>query len=116
MVIGMGRSLRMRRNKSAEIMVFSKVAAVGEGAKSVAWRPCQRQPSEISEVRLLLPMGLHENAVDVVDVDDLVSGADGLDQATDAEIAGLAQHAIGGTHDEVDGGLSEGVVAEADAV
>ena len=57
-------------------------------------------------------MGLQENAVDVVDVDGLVGAADGLDQATDTEIAGLAQHAVGGADDQVDGGLREGVVSK----
>ena len=63
-----------------------------------------------------MPVGLQEDAVDVVDVDGLVGGADGLDQAADAEVAGLAQDAVGGADDQVDGGACEGVVAEADAV
>jgi hypothetical protein len=68
------------------------------------------------EVGVLVPVGLHEDAVDVVDVDGLVGGADGLDQAADAEVAGLAQDAVGGADDEVDGGLREGVVSESGAV
>jgi hypothetical protein len=68
--------------------------------------------SIIAEVGLLLPMGLHEDAVDVVDVDGSVSGADGFDEATDAEVAGLAQNAVGGTNDQVNGRLGEGVVSE----
>ena len=60
--------------------------------------------SVVDEVGFLLPVGLHEDAVDVVDVDGLVGGADGLDQAADAEVAGLAQDAVGGADDEVDGG------------
>ena len=46
----------------------------------------------------------------------LLARADGLDQAADAEIAGLAQDAVGGADDQVDGGLREGVVSESDAV
>jgi len=72
--------------------------------------------SEVDEVGFLLPVGLQEDAVDVVDVDGLVGGADSLDHAADAEIAGLAQHAVGTADNQVDGGLSEGVVAELGAV
>ena len=71
---------------------------------------------EVDEVGFLLPMGLHEDAVDVVDVDGFVGGANGLDHAADAEIAGLAQDAVGGADDEIDGGAGEGVVSESDAV
>ena len=95
MVTGMGRSLRRRRSRSAEIMVFSEVAS-GRSA-------CCQAASEVDEVGFLLPVGLHQDAVDVVDVDGLVGGADGLDQAADAEVAGLAQDAVGGADDEVDG-------------
>src|SRR5271156_3964709 len=90
MVTGMGRSLRMRRSKSGVIMVSPG--------------------SIIDEVGFLLPVGLHQDAVDVVDVDGLVGAADGLDQTADAEVAGLAQHAIGGADDEVHGRAAEGVV------
>ena len=67
--------------------------------------------SEVDEVGFLLPVGLHQDAVDVVDVDGLVGAADGLDQAADAQVAGLAQHAVGGADDQVDGRWREGVVA-----
>src|SRR5262245_42420055 len=60
--------------------------------------------------------GQQEDAVDVVDVNRFVGAADGLDHAADAEIAGLAQDAIGAADDEVDGGAGEGVVSESDAV
>src|SRR5271155_3395339 len=99
MVTGIGRSLRIRRSSSAEIMVFS---AAGR--------------SVVDEVGFLLPVGLQEDAVDVVDVDGLGGAADGLDQATDAEVAGLAQNAIGGADDEVHGRAAEGVVPESGAV
>ena len=55
-------------------------------------------PSIIDQVGFLLPVGLQEDAVDVVDVDGLGGGADGLDQAADAEVAGLAQDAVGDAH------------------
>ena len=70
----------------------------------------------VDEVGFLLPVGLQEDAVDVVDVDGFVGAADGLDQAADAEVAGLAQDAVGGADDEIDGGAGEGVVSESDAV
>ena len=63
-----------------------------------------------------MPVGLQEDAVDVVDVDGFVGRADGLDHAADAEVAGLAQDAVGGADDQVDGGAGEGVVAKSDAV
>ena len=63
-----------------------------------------------------MPVGLHEDAVDVVDADGFVGAADGLDEAADAEVSGLAEDAVGGADDEVDGRWGEGVVAESDAV
>jgi hypothetical protein len=59
---------------------------------------------------------LHEDAVDDVDIDGALGGADGFDEAADAEVAGLAEDAVGGTDDEVDGGWGEGVVAESGVV
>ena len=56
-------------------------------------------------------MGLHQYSVDVVDVDRLVGTSDGFDQAADREVAGLAEHPLGGADDEVNGGGREGVVA-----
>jgi hypothetical protein len=56
-------------------------------------------------------MGLQEDAVDVVEVDGFVGGADGFDHAADAEVAGLTQNAVGGADDEIDGRLRESVVA-----
>ena len=47
----------------------------------------------------------------------LIGGAIGTtDHAADAEIAGVAQDAVGRTNNEIDGGAGEGVVAESDAV
>ena len=76
----------------------------------------QGRRSVIDQVGFLLPVRLHQDAVDVVDVNGFVGRANGLDQAADAEIAGLAQDAVGGADDQVDGGLREGVVSQADAV
>src|SRR5271168_1368049 len=96
MVTGMGRSLRIRRSRSGVIMFSPR--------------------SIIDQVGLLLPMGLQEDAVDVVDVDGLAGTADGLDQAADTEVAGLAQDAVGRADDEIDGGAGEGVVPQSGAV
>ena len=61
-------------------------------------------------------MGLHQDAVDVVDVDGFVGGADGLDQAADAEVANLAQDAVGRASNQVKSSLGEGVVSKPDTV
>jgi hypothetical protein len=45
-----------------------------------------------------------------------VRGADSLDHAADAKIAGFAQNAVGGSDDEIDGWPREGIVAQADAI
>ena len=57
--------------------------------------------SVVGEVGFLLPVGLHEDTVDGVDADGFVGAADGLDEAADAEVAGLAEDAVGGSDDEV---------------
>ena len=77
---------------------------------------CDTWPSKVGEVGFFLPVGLHQDAVDVVDVDGLVGAADGLDQTTDTEVAGLAQDAVGGADDEVNGRSGEGVVAKSGAI
>ena len=63
-----------------------------------------------------MPVRLHEDAVDVLDVDGFVGRANGLDHAADAEITGLTQHAVRGADDEVNGRSGDGVVAKSDAV
>jgi len=45
-------------------------------------------------------MGLNENAVDLLEIDGADLVAHGLDQRTEAEIAGAAQQALGGADDE----------------
>src|SRR5271156_1221467 len=56
----------------------------------------ERGLSEVDQVGFFLPVGLQEDAVDVVDVDGLVGAADGFDHAADAKVAGLAQDAVQG--------------------
>jgi hypothetical protein len=53
--------------------------------------------SEVDEVGFLLPMGLHQDAIDVIDVDGLGTTADCFDHAANAEVACLTQDAIGGS-------------------
>ena len=80
MVTAIGKSLRRRRKRSAGTT----------GA-----------PSVVEEVGFLLPVGLHQDAVHRVDVDGPLGTADGFDQAADTEVAGIAQDAVGRSHDEV---------------
>ena len=51
-------------------------------------------------VTVFSPMGLNEDAVDLFEVHDAVLVADGFDERTQAEIAGAAQQAFAGTHDQ----------------
>ena len=61
-------------------------------------------------------MWLHEHLVDLFEPYDLFVVPDGLQQRRDAEIAHLAQNAFGGTYDQVECFVAEGVVAEPDAI
>ena len=91
----MGRSLRIRRSSSGATM---------------------DAPSVIGEIGVFVPVGLQQDAVDDVDVDGALGGADGFDEASDGEVSGASEDAVGGADEEVDGGGREGVVAESDAV
>src|SRR5271165_2108126 len=113
MVTAIGRSLRRRRSRSADSMVFSPGTS-GPWANGMLLLSCPGRPSEVGQIGLLLPVGLHQHAVDIVDIDGLGGTADGLDQAADAEVSGLTQHAVGTADDEIDGGPAEGVVPQAD--
>lgn len=61
-------------------------------------------------------MRLHQDAVDVVDVDGSVLRADGFDQASHGVVSGLAEDAVGGTDDEVEGVGRKGVMTKSGAV
>ena len=61
-------------------------------------------------------MGLHEDAVDLLQIDDAGLIADGLDERAKAEIFGATQQALARTHDEGERVLGEGVVPKARAV
>lgn len=43
--------------------------------------------SEFIEVGLLSPVGLNEDAVDVIEIDDLLAGPDGCEHTGEAEVA-----------------------------
>jgi len=48
------------------------------------------------------PVRLHEDAVDLVDADDLFTIPDGLEHGGDAEVAGTPEKAIGRAYNEGD--------------
>lgn len=59
------------------------------------------------------PVGLDEDAVDLLEIDEAGLVAHGFDQGTDAEVAGAAQQPLAGADDEREGFGGEGVVAQA---
>jgi len=61
-------------------------------------------------------MGLDEDAVDLFAVHDPDLVAHGLDQGTQAEVAGAAQQAIAGTDDQGQGLGTEGMVLQIGAI
>jgi len=61
-------------------------------------------------------MGLEEYAVDLLESDGFGLIADGFEERADAKIPCLANDAVGGTRDEVEGLVGESVVTEADAI
>ena len=60
------------------------------------------------KVLLLSPVGLLEDAVDLLEVDVASAIADGLEQRCETEISCASQDAFGGTHDEGEGVICEG--------
>ena len=68
------------------------------------------------EVIFISPMGLQEDAVDLFECDGFGLIADGLQHGTDTEVPGLADDPVGGSGDEVEGLVGEGVVSEIDAI
>ena len=63
-----------------------------------------------------LTVGLHEDAVDLFQIDDAFLVADGFEQGAQAEVLGAAQESFAGADDEGQGVVGEGVVAEAGAI
>jgi hypothetical protein len=55
------------------------------------------------------PVRLQEDAVDLLEVDDASLVAHGLQERSQAQIAGATQEAIAGTDDQGEGFLGEGV-------
>lgn len=62
------------------------------------------------------PVGLHEDGVDLFEIDGFGLVADGFYQGTDAEVFDGPQRAFGEAEDEVDGFVGEGLVGQADEV
>jgi len=62
------------------------------------------------------PVGLNEDAVDLLEIDGAGLVAHGFDEGTNGEIAGAAEDSVPGAHDESESFGSERVVAKAAAV
>ena len=62
------------------------------------------------------PVRLQEDAVDLVEADDLLAVSDGFEHGGETEVADPPEDALGGADDQGDGVFAEGVVAEADDV
>ena len=61
-------------------------------------------------------MGLHEDAVDLLQIDGARLIAHGLDQSSQTQIFRPAQEALAGAHDQGERVLGEGIVAEAGVI
>ncbi len=59
---------------------------------------------------VVTPVGLEEHCIDLLEVDGLGAVADGFDEGADAKVFDGSERAFGGTDDEVEGRLGEGVV------
>ena len=67
-------------------------------------------------VTVFSPLGLDEDAVDLLEIDDAGLVAHGFQERAQAEVAGAAQQAFAGADDERERIGREGVVAEAGAM
>jgi hypothetical protein len=67
-------------------------------------------------LRVVTPVGLEEDGVDLFEIDGLGAVADGFDEGADAEVFDGSEGAFGGADDEVQRRLGEGVVGKADVV
>lgn len=61
-------------------------------------------------------MGLHEDAVDLLEAGFALAVADGFEQGADAEVADASQKPFGGADDEGERVVGEGVVRKPAAV
>jgi len=62
------------------------------------------------------PVGLHEDAVYLLEADFALAVADGFEQGADAEVADASEEAFGGADDERERVVGEGVVGQSAAV
>ena len=67
-------------------------------------------------VAVISPVGLNEDAVDLLEIDGADLVAHRFDQRAEAQIAGAPQQAFGGADEESQGLRAESVVAQAGAV
>ena len=67
------------------------------------------------EIGVVAPVGLEQDAVDLLEIDAFGLVAHGFEQTGQATVAGAAQEAIGGADDEGEGFLGKGVVGEDEA-
>ena len=84
-----------------------------------AARICSRDQRLVLRERLVAvisPVGLNEDAVDLLEIDGADLVAHRFDQGAETEIAGAPQQAFGGADDEGQGLRAESVVAQAGAV
>lgn len=68
------------------------------------------------EVALSPPVGLQQDAVDLLEVDGLGAVADGLHHGGEGEVSDASEDAFAGARDEVERLVGEGVMAESDFV
>ena len=67
-------------------------------------------------VMMFSPVGLHEDAIDVLECDGPALLADGLDEGAEAEVASASDEAIARSDDECQGLIGEGVVCQSNAI
>ena len=64
----------------------------------------------------MTPVGLHEDGVDLGEIDGFGLGADGFDEGAEAEVFDGTQGAFGAANDEVESFFGEGGMRKADTV
>ena len=66
----------------------------------------------MGQVDLFAPVGLQEDAVDLLQVDGFGAVAHGLEHGAEAEVSGAPEDALGGADDEAERVVGEGRVGE----
>ena len=65
---------------------------------------------------VLPPVWLHENGVDLLEIDDFGLISHGFYHGSDAEVFYASEDSFGTSQDEIESGLGEGVMRESDAI